>query len=221
MFVSKASGFAAAAVIVCTLNAANAQDNYVYGGLSFVSSGPGYTYTAGGPGFGGFPVEVSLTDNVPFIGYGRVLRRNGNFSLAVEADVMAGGAASGRQELGAPPCITPGQACTLEIDNMVSVRFVYAEEIGAWKPFATWGLAAASVSGSADTGACAGPCDFDETLFGFSVGLGTGYRINEKWSARAEVLYSEFNAPEFTNPVNVTSTGVDAVQLRFGASYTF
>ena len=93
---------------------------------------------------------------------------------------------------------TPTGYASEEYEFMASLRGRLGYDIGAWTPYVTGGLAWMSTrysridltTGNED----ANPANI---RVGYTAGAGLDYRLDSRWSARAEYLYTNFNLSGF------------------------
>jgi len=90
-------------------------------------------------------------------------------------------------------------------------------------PFVTGGAALVGYHGDADKGACGydGSCGYDDTAWGWTVGGGVEWGFAARWSAKAEYLYVNVDAPAFSGPGGrqVRAGDLDFSTLRIGVDY--
>jgi outer membrane immunogenic protein len=118
------------------------------------------------------------------------------------------------------PCIDEG--CSAKVDWYGTLRGRLGYSIGNLMPFITGGLAVGRVKGNADLGACdfVSHCGFKDTRAGWTLGAGTEWKINSKWSLKAEYLYVNLGKPHF-NESSVTTNNIAFSNARLGISYHF
>ena len=208
------------AVFFLSIASASAQDMYAFGGIAHVKTDLSYTYELAPE-----TTQFDFNGTAAFVGVGYTLAQHDNYTVTAELDITAGDLDSGTYLTTGPgsttPCLTPGEACTANIKSLLSLRLVAAFGEGKVVPFVAAGAAVGKVTGSADTGACGGTCEFDEWLKGFSAGVGVLYNASESFGWRAEFIQTNLNEPSFTNPANVTSDKIKVQQLRVGAQFRF
>jgi outer membrane immunogenic protein len=141
-----------------------------------------------------------------------------NFVLGVEGDYSL-------SEVGSSTLVTPApcyiQGCNGRIKSTASGRLRIGYAVQSFLPFLTVGAAFADIKGSADLGACGSAyCGFSSSRWGQTYGAGVEWRINQKWSAKAEYLYSHFDAPAFSSS-NVTVSSINLNVARLGVNYHF
>lgn len=92
------------------------------------------------------------------------------------------------------PCVTTGEACNSEMSAFATLNGRVGMALsGGFMPYLSLGVAAAKISASADTGACAGtPCTIDKTLTGYSVGVGVEKKMQNGWNLTADYSYMKF-----------------------------
>src|SRR4029453_528943 len=111
-----------------------------------------------------------------------------------------------------------------EYEFVASLRGRLGYDIGAWTPYLTGGIAWLSnrysridlTTGNED----ANPGNI---RLGYTVGAGIDYRLDSRWSTRAEYLYTNFNLSGFvfgSAPARY-DTQYDLHRVRFGLNYRF
>ena len=119
---------------------------------------------------------------------------------------------------------TPTGYASEEYEWLASLRGRVGYDIGAWTPYLTGGIAWMSTrysridltTGNED----ANPAN---VRVGWTAGAGLDWRLNSRWSARAEYLYTNFNLSGFafaSAPARY-DTQYDLHRVRFGLNYRF
>lgn len=110
-----------------------------------------------------------------------------------------------------------------KIRTQASLRARLGADLGRFLPYITAGVAVADINTVFCE--CPGREAFSDVKFGWTVGSGVEYAINDKWSARIEYRYTDFgkvtNIPvvvwdDFRDTQKVTTHAV-----RLGVSYRF
>lgn len=191
---------------------------YVYGQLAApFDPNPEYTFVPGDS-----TTEVPLSGGAVAIGVGATLQKFGTVNIGFEADLSAGNIESDRVMVDTTPCVLPGatEGCTAQVGTVATGRATIGYELSDFVPYLTAGVAAAEVSGSADTLACsAATCEFDELLTGWTAGIGMTYAYTDQLSLKVDALYFDLGEPEFTS-AGVTGEFAFS-ELRLGIAYTF
>ncbi|MFT4149904.1 MAG: outer membrane beta-barrel protein [Paracoccaceae bacterium] len=186
---------------------------YAYGLIGAGRADHRFTYAE----FGG--TSFTASGAMLAAGLGRVLTRGDGWTLGVEGDLSLG---TLKQDifLAEYPCKHEG--CAASIKGMATLRAVAARDFGATRVFATAGLAAGRAQGQADRGDCdrAGECAYDETLFGWSAGIGALRALGENWSLRGDILYTSLGRPDF-HDISTRAGRIGVTQIRLGAQYDF
>jgi outer membrane immunogenic protein len=117
------------------------------------------------------------------------------------------------------PCIlAPG--CDADVDWLVTTRARLGYAFDNIMPFVTGGLAFGGVKGTFDSPACT--CSVDDIPFGYTLGGGVEWAINDSWSAKAEYLYVNLGKPDIDgDPVFVRVNDYDFSIVRAGFNYNF
>lgn len=129
----------------------------------------------------GFSIGQNFTRNTAVFGYEATLGLSGANGFDIGA---------------ATPCITVGEACNSKLSAYATLkgRAGIALENG-FMPYISAGLAAGSISATADTGACSGlPCSIDKMLTGYVVGLGVEKHMQNGWNLTADYSYMAFGS---------------------------
>jgi len=181
------------ASLCCLTTSAYAQNTQNWTGQYFGAS-IGYVNGTSNHSWSGTPqgVDVDVTGGTIGLTYGRNYQA-GNTVYGFETDLSASNA-DGFLIGGITPCITPGQACSSQLDALATFRArVGAPLQNGFLPYVTGGLAVGKIQASADIGACGGiPCTLNEWMFGYTFGVGVEKMFNKGWSAKAEYLYVHF-----------------------------
>ena len=119
---------------------------------------------------------------------------------------------------------TPTGYASEEYEWLASLRGRVGYDIGAWTPYLTGGIAWMSTrysridltTGNED----ANPAN---VRVGWTAGAGLDYRLDSRWSARAEYLYTNFNLSgfAFASAPSRYDTQYDLHRVRFGLNYRF
>ena len=119
---------------------------------------------------------------------------------------------------------TPTGYASEEYEWLASLRGRVGYDIGAWTPYLTGGIAWMSTrysridltTGNED----ANPAN---VRVGWTAGAGLDYRLDSRWSARAEYLYTNFNLSGFAfgSAPSRYDTQYDLHRVRFGLNYRF
>lgn len=117
------------------------------------------------------------------------------------------------------PCYIEG--CSIGIDWFGTARLRLGYALDTVMPFITGGLAFGGVEGTFDEGACA--CDIDDTSFGWTIGGGLEWAVDESWSVKAEYLYVDLGHPDIegASPSSVSTSRFDFSVLRAGVNWRF
>jgi outer membrane immunogenic protein len=147
--------------------------------------------------------------------------QSGNFVYGVEGDFTL--TDMNKYEVnpsGPAPCYEDG--CDVRVDWYGTLRGRLGYSFNSVMPFITGGLAVGRVKGDADLGACGyiGYCGFKDTRAGWTLGAGAEWKINPKWSVKAEYLYVNLGKPHF-NENTVTADDIAFSNARIGVSYHF
>ncbi len=141
--------------------------------------------------------------------------------LGLEADVSASGIRGETSTRDAPPCFEEG--CSAEIGWFGTGRLRLGYDLDGFMPFVTGGAALVGFSGDADKGACgySGSCGFSDTAWGWTLGGGVEWGFADHWSAKAEYLYVNVDAPDFSGPggKQVSAGDLDVSAIRIGVNY--
>ena len=139
--------------------------------------------------------------------------------LGLEVDASASGVDGDQHTQNNPPCFVEG--CSAQVDWFGTGRARIGYAIDSFMPFVTGGVALAGLQGSADNEACGSGCDYNDTSWGWTVGGGVEWGFADRWSAKAEYLYTNFGAPDFSGPLgkNVSSDDVTLNVVRVGINY--
>lgn len=120
---------------------------------------------------------------------------------------------------GGAPCYIEG--CSAKVPWFGTVRGRVGYAYDSFLPYVTGGLAFGKVEGSADLGACASAtCGFDKTKAGWTVGGGLEWRVDQRWSVKAEYLYVDLGKPDF-NASSVTANDIAFHTVRLGVNFHF
>lgn len=209
------------------------------GFLAFVGSAsaadvtvdPGYDWTGpyiglqAGYGWGDTqPTFAASTADVNYDGFIGGIEagynwQSNNFVFGIEID----GSFSdiNGDELGVnTPCVTPGEACSADVDWLATGRLRMGYAIDRLMPFITGGLAVGGVDGTFDFGACT--CDVDDTTVGWTVGGGIEWAIDDSWSVKAEYLYVDLGKPSISGTNTFVGTdNYDFSIARLGVNFSF
>jgi high affinity Mn2+ porin len=119
---------------------------------------------------------------------------------------------------------TPTGYASEEYEWLASLRGRVGYDIGAWTPYLTGGITWMSTrysridltTGNED----ANPANI---RVGYTAGAGLDYRLDSRWSARAEYLYTNFNLSGFAfgSFPSRYDTQYDLHRVRFGLNYRF
>ncbi|MDP3341254.1 outer membrane protein [Frigidibacter sp.] len=109
--------------------------------------------------------------------------QSGNWVYGVEADI----AATDLSDKGTFDAST--DEYDVDVSSMATLRGRVGYDMGRWMPYATAGIAAAKADYAFES-AGATLYDDDNTMTGYSAGVGAEYAINDKWSAKGEYLYT-------------------------------
>ena len=124
-------------------------------------------------------------------------------------------------ELGsARPCILVGSACSADVDWFTTSRLRVGYAMDQLLPFVAGGLAVGGVKGTFDTVACA--CHVDDVTFGWTVGGGLEWAMDDRWSLKAEYLYVNLGKPSIKGISG--SVGTDKYDFnvaRLAVNYRF
>jgi high affinity Mn2+ porin len=111
-----------------------------------------------------------------------------------------------------------------EYEFMASLRGRLGYDIGAWTPYLTGGIAWLSTRYSRiDLTTGNEDANPGNIRLGYTVGAGIDYRLDSRWSTRAEYLYTNFNLSGFvfgSAPARY-DTQYDLHRVRFGLNYRF
>lgn len=179
--------------LYCLITPAFAQDaqdwagRYYGASIGFVDGTSNHSWVGTPAG-----VDVDVSGGTIGLTYGHNYQGK-NTVYGYEIDLSAS-SADGFLRGGITPCITPGEACSSQLDALATFRMRVGVPLrNGFLPYATGGLAIGKVQASADTGACGGlPCTIDELMFGYTFGVGIEKMFNKSWSAKAEYLYVNF-----------------------------
>jgi len=140
--------------------------------------------------------------------------QSGNWVYGVEADI----AATDLSDTGTFDAST--DEYDVDINSMATLRGRVGYDMGRWMPYATVGFAAADAEYSFDS--VAGSVSDDNTMTGYSAGVGAEYAINDNWSAKGEYLYTNLEG-RFKNDALAADADVDHEihALRAGLNYRF
>lgn len=156
--------------------------------------------------------------------------QTGNVVLGFEADASLAGIDGTLVAGPNTPCILPVGSlsnCAADVDWLVTARARAGFAIDNVMPFITGGLAFGGVKGTFDwNGAGACECWVDDTVFGFVIGGGVEWAINESWSTKAEFLYVNLGKPSISgdNTAFVPGVGADNYEFstaRVGINFAF
>jgi outer membrane immunogenic protein len=122
-----------------------------------------------------------------------------------------------------------GQSVTSNrsVDYLGTVRGRIGLVSGDWLPYLTGGLAYTTInSNGAGVVGIAGNYSASNTNVGFTVGGGVEWAFRERWSAKAEYLYSEFsgNTNTYATTTPVITIRYNTLQVnmaRVGVNYHF
>lgn len=188
---------------------------YVFGSLAYVFSDVEYEDIGASA-----IASIDLDGAAATLGIGHVWTR-GDWSIAVELDATSGTGPS-PVIFGGTPCTSGFAGCSGSMDWLATLRLVLGRDYGAYHPYVTAGVAAASLSGTASASACGGGadfCTFEDTLTGLVVGLGVKRQLKNNWFLRGEYLLTDLGSAAF-NTANVTGRHKFGV-LRIGIEHRF
>lgn len=182
------------ACLYCLITPALAQDvqdwtgRYYGASLGFVDGTSNHSWRGTPAG-----VDVDVKGGMIGVTYGHNYQGK-NTVYGYEVDLSASNA-DGFLIGGTTPCITPGEACSSELDALATLRMRVGIPLNnGFLPYITGGLAVGKVKATADLGACGftGDCSLNEWMVGYTVGVGVEKMFNNGWSAKAEYLYTHF-----------------------------
>lgn len=188
---------------------------YAFGSLAYVLSDVEYEDIGASAS-----TSIDLDGAAVTLGLGHMWTR-GDWSIAVELDATSGTGPS-PVIFGATPCAAGFAGCSGTMDWLATLRLVLGRDYGAYHPYVTAGVAAASLSGTASASGCGGgvdSCTFQDTLTGLVVGLGVKRQLKNNWFLRGEYLYADLGDAAFTtsNVIGSHRFGV----LRIGIEHRF
>src|SRR5882672_8736404 len=113
---------------------------------------------------------------------------------------------------------------TEQLEYLASLRGRIGYDMGGWTPFLTGGIAWASTRYSRiDLTTGNEDANPSSIRLGYAVGGGLDYRLDSRWSTRAEYLYTNFNLSGFvfgSAPARY-DTQYDLHRFRVGLNYRF
>jgi outer membrane immunogenic protein len=102
------------------------------------------------------------------------------------------------------------------IDLSGTLRGKVGYSFGHWYPYLTGGLALAHLDRDSDADGLAG----GEVLFGWTVGVGAEVAIHQRWSLKAEYLFTHYMEQGVGDP-GISTFGFDVNTVRVGLNYRF
>lgn len=194
----------------------------VQGGYGWGDTEP--TYSTGGPAES---ADVNYDGFVGGIEAGYNWQ-SGSLVLGVEADSSL--ASIDGYEVDAlvaqRPCIIIGQGCSADVDWFATGRLRVGYAMDTVMPYITGGVALGGVKGTFDSPGNACTCDVDDTTFGWTVGGGIEWAIDDRWSVKAEYLYVDLGKPSIDGNNTLATPGVgtdnyDFSVARLGVNFGF
>lgn len=144
--------------------------------------------------------------------------QSGNLVLGAEIDGSFSDIQGHLNSIVVPCILAPG--CDADVDWLGTARARVGYAFDNIMPFVTGGLAFGGVKGTFNSPACT--CSVDDTPFGYTLGGGVEWAINDSWSAKAEYLYVNLGKPDIDgDPVFVKVNDYDFSIVRVGFNYNF
>jgi outer membrane immunogenic protein len=199
----------AAALLACGTAGAAAQDigfdwtgGYVGGSLAYTTSNSNAAFVPTSP-YASVPIK-SLPKGFSGAIQGGINQQMGNIVLGVEGDISVGSISTTMPD---PLIAFSGGAMkssstvTATSDIQASLRGRFGVAIGNFLPYATAGVALAhlktSATNSLNPPLVGSPLADEGIGYGWTVGLGAEYAIDENWSVRGQYLHTDITAPNF------------------------
>ncbi|MEI4485840.1 outer membrane protein [Frigidibacter sp. MR17.14] len=171
----------------------------------YVGANVGWNDDKADPDFG---ATGSMTANGESFGLGAGYNwQSGAWVYGVEGDISTADISDSET--------SGGDEFESKIDTMATLRGRVGYDMGNWMPYVTAGVAAAKADYSFEN--AAGRSSDSDTLTGYTAGFGAEYKINDKWSAKGEYLYTKFDG-RFEGEGDVDH---DVNSLRLGMNYHF
>jgi outer membrane immunogenic protein len=194
------------------------------GGYGWGNTKP--TYDSGGPTENG---DVDFDGFLGGLGAGYQVQ-NGSVVFGFEADASLANLEGYYVDPSSDvrPCIITGQGCSVDVNWMATARVRAGYAIDTFMPFLTGGLAVGGVEGTFDSPGNACTCDVDDVAWGFVVGGGIEWAVNDRFSTKLEYLYVNLGSPDIEGDNNFVSpapgVGTDDYDfsiVRVGLNYGF
>lgn len=191
----------------------NWSGGYVGGQIGYGFGGADYQY-AGGDSYDYSHDPDGLLGGI-YAGYSKQFANN--LVLGVEADIAWGGL---KDQTLAPGDASYSAATRIDLAGSARLRLGYA--IDRLLPYVSGGVAFARFSfdeyNQGDPYSSA-----DESLVGWTLGVGTEYALTDNWTLRGEYRYAGYGTHDFvTQPADEAySTDITTHDIRLGVAYRF
>ena len=143
-------------------------------------------------------------------------RQNGQLVYGLELDAGFGSIEGDTEVI----CSLGG--CSTDITSMFTARGRVGYAFGSFLPYLTAGIAAADIEVNVNNGMGQG----DERQLGYVVGLGAEYAVTDRFTLKADWLYSDFEDFEIDIDIGggfsvIDRIETDANMLRIGVNFQF
>lgn len=139
--------------------------------------------------------------------------QTGNWVYGVEADIAAMDQSDSIEDS------LTGDEYSADLNWMATLRGRVGYDMGNWMPYATAGVAA--VGAEYDVETAAGSEDDENTMTGYTVGLGAEYALSDQWSMKGEYLYTDLEGRFQRDAAPSSDVDHEMHQVRVGLNYRF